>query len=242
MKSTICKFATGIAIAILAPGFAPVFAQANPASDIRNQVSLSASASVEVQQDLLTMTLTAVKDGTEPAAVQEQLRVALEAALSGARKSALSGAMDVRTGGINLRPRYGRDGKLAGWTGSAELVLEGRDFARIASAAAQATSMTISNTYFGLSRESRIKAQNEVQSTAIERFRARASEIAKAFGFDGYAIREVAVSGDEFGAATPRPRMMAMSAAPMTADAVAMPLEAGKSDVAVSVTGSVLLK
>jgi len=38
MKSIICKFATGIAIAILAPGFAPVFAQANPASDIRNQV------------------------------------------------------------------------------------------------------------------------------------------------------------------------------------------------------------
>ena len=238
MKSTICKFATGNAIAILAPGFAPVFAQANPASDIRNQVSLSASASVEVQQDLLTMTLTAVKDGTEPAAVQEQLRVALEAALSGARKSALSGAMDVRTGGINLRPRYGRDGKLAGWTGSAELVLEGRDFARIASA----TSMTISNTYFGLSRESRLKAQNEVQSVAIERFKARASEIAKAFSFAGYAIREVTVSGDDFGAGTARPRMMAMSAAPMAADAVAMPVEAGKSAVAVSVTGSVLLK
>ena len=242
MRSNIFKMATGIAIGFLASGFAPVSAQANAACDVHDLVNLSASASVEVQQDLLTMTLTALKEGAEPGAVQEQLRVALETALPGARKSALSGAMDVRTGAINLRPRYGRDGKISGWTGSVELVLEGRDFARIASAAAQATSMTISNTYFGLSRESRFKVQNEVQSMAIERFKARASEIAKAFGFAGYAIREVTVSGDDFGAGTARPRMMAMSAAPMAADAVAMPVEAGKSDVAVSVTGSVLLK
>lgn len=221
---------------------APVFAQTASVGESHNVVSLSASASVEVPQDLLTIVLRVVKEGAAPGAVQEQLRVALEAALAEAKKSARSGAMDVRTGAINLSPRYGRDGKISGWTGSAELVLEGRDFALIANTAGQSGSMAISNTYFGLSSTARAKAENEVQSTAIDRFKARATGIARDFGFEAYTVRNVAVSGDELGANVPRPRMMAMAAAPMVADAAPIPVEAGKSTVVVNVSGTVQLK
>ncbi|MBP6854135.1 MAG: SIMPL domain-containing protein, partial [Rhodoferax sp.] len=62
----------------------------------QNQVQLSASAAVDVPQDLLTMTMNTVRDGPDAATVQNQLKVALESALLEARKSALPGQMDVR--------------------------------------------------------------------------------------------------------------------------------------------------
>jgi predicted secreted protein len=65
--------------------------------------------------------------------------------------------MDVRTGNFSLYPRYGRDGKISGWQGSAELVLEGRDFARITAAAGKIPGMTLGNVGFSLSREQRAR-------------------------------------------------------------------------------------
>lgn len=217
-------------------------AQTNTAPDVRNVVSLSASASVEVQQDLLTLTLSTLKEGTEPAAVQAQVRQALDAAVNEAKRASQAGAMDVRTGSISLQPRYTRDSKISGWVGTAELILEGHDFARIGTTAAKVQTMTISNAYFSLSREARLKAESEVQSAAIERFKTRAADIAKAFGFAGYTMREVSVSGDDQGNFVPRPRAMAMSAKAVMADAAPMPMESGKSNVVISVNGSVQLK
>jgi len=124
----------------------------------------------------------------------------------------------VRTGDFSIHPRYNRDGKISGWQGRAELVLEGRDFARIMQAAARAGSLTIGNIAFGLSREQRARVEGEAQALAIERFKAKAAEIAKAFGFAGYTLREVSVSSDDSGF---QPRMygMAKEARAMAADA-----------------------
>ena len=80
----------------------------------------------------------------------------------------------------------------------------------------------------------------DVQAQAIERFRARAQEVAKGFGFSGYTLREVAVNANEPGF-VPRPRMLAMEAKAASADA-AVPVEPGKSTVNVSVSGSVQLR
>ena len=95
----------------------------------QNVLQLSASGQVEVQQDLLSLSLTTTREGSDANAVQSQLKTALDAALAEARKAAQPGQMDVRTGNFSLYPRHGRDGKISGWNGTAELVLEGRDFA-----------------------------------------------------------------------------------------------------------------
>ena len=206
----------------------------------QNQVQLAASAAIEVQQDLLTLTLATARDGTDAASVQSQLKQALEAALAEAKKTALPGQLDVRTGNFNLMPRYGRDGKMTGWQGSAELVLEGRDFARIGATAGKIQTLTMGGVSFGLSREQRVKVESEAQGQAIERFKAKAAEIAKGFGFSAYTLREVSVNANDQGG-MPRPRMMAMEAKITSADA-SLPLEAGKSTVVVTVSGSVQLK
>lgn len=206
----------------------------------QNVLQLSASGTVEVQQDLLTMSLTTTKEGQDAGAVQNQLKAALDAALAQAKASAQPGLMDVRTGNFGLYPRYNRDGKIASWQGTAELVLEGKDIPRISSTAGRIQTMTMGNVNFGLSREQRTKVEGEAQAIAIQRFQAKATELAKAFGFGGYTLREVNVSSSDQGGGMPRPRMMAMEAK-SSADAP-VPVEAGKAAVVVMVNGSVQLK
>jgi predicted secreted protein len=226
------------------PGFAlalwTLAASAQMGVPPQNVLQLSASGTVEVQQDLLTMTLTTTREGPDAAAVQAQLKAALEAALAEARKAAVPGQLDVRTGNFSLYPRSGRDGKLTGWNGTAELVLEGRDFVRISATAGRIQTMTMGGVGFGLSREQRARVETEAQAIAIERFKAKAADLAKGFGFGGYTLREVAVNSNDQGY-PPRPRMMAMELKAAQADA-SVPVEAGKSAVVVTVSGSVQLR
>jgi predicted secreted protein len=203
-------------------------------------LQLSASSTVEVQQDLLSLSLTTTREGSDPNTVQTQLKVALDAALAEARKAAQPGQMDVRTGNFALYPRHSRDGKISGWNGTAELVLEGRDFARITQTAGKIQTMTLGGVSFALSREQRAKVEAEAQAVAIERFKAKAGELAKGFGFSGYSLREVAVNSNDQGH-VPRPRME-MASAKMTSSDMAVPVEAGKSIVMVTVSGSVQLR
>ena len=205
-----------------------------------NVVSLTASGTVEVQQDLLTIAMNTTKEGPDAATVQAQLKLALDAALTEAKKAAMPGQLDVRTGQFSLSPRYGRDGKVNGWQGTTELVLEGRDFARISTTVGKVQTLTLGGVAFGLSREQRTKVEGDAQTIAIERFKAKAGDIAKGFGFAGYTVREVSVNANDQGY-VPRPRMMAMEAKASMADAP-VPVEAGKSAVVVTVSGSVQLK
>lgn len=232
------KTAKTIAAIALLASTSGIFAQNNVPQ--RNEVQLSSSAAVEVQQDTLSISLNTSKDGADAGVVQAQLKTALDAALTEAKKSAVPGQMDVRTGNFSLYPRYGKEGKLNGWLGTAELVLEGKDFARISSTAGKIQTLTMGSVSFSLSREQRQKAETDVQATAIERFKIKASEIAKSFGFSGYTLREVSVNANDQGF-SPRPRMMAMAAKSMSADD-AVPVEAGKASVVVTVSGTVQLK
>lgn len=206
----------------------------------RNVVQLSASATVEVPQDWLTLTLSTSREGSDAAVIQAQLKQALDEALSAARQKAQEGQLDVHTGNFRLSPRYNRDGGITGWQGSAELVLEGRDFGRIASLAGNIRSLNVSGSQFSLSRAAHSRVEVQAQSTAIDRFKVKAGEIAKGFGFGSYTLREVSINGNDQ-RPTPQPRMMAMQAKSAVADAP-VPLEAGKSAVEVTVSGSVQLQ
>jgi predicted secreted protein len=205
----------------------------------QNVLQLTASGTVEVQQDLLSMTLTTTRDATDAATVQSQLKAAVDAALAEAKKNAQPGQLDVRTGNFSLSPRYTREGKINGWQGSAEMVLEGRDFPRITQTAGRITTLNVGNVGFALSREQRAKSETEAQTIAIDNFKQKATELAKGFGFGGYTLREVSVNANDSGPI--RPRVMAAAAKSFAADAP-VPVEAGKASVVVNVSGSVQLR
>ena len=83
-----------------------------------NVVQLSASGFKEVQQDWLSMSLNTTKEGPDAGTVQNQLKVALDAALAVAKAAAQPQQLEVRTGQFSLYPRYSSSGKINGWQGS----------------------------------------------------------------------------------------------------------------------------
>jgi predicted secreted protein len=226
---------TSLAFAATLASFA-THAQLSPPENV---LQLSASATLETQQDQLSLSLGTRREGEDANAVQSQLKTALDAALAEARKAAQPGQLDVRTGHFGLMPRYEKGGRISGWQGTAELVLEGRDFARITQTAARISSMTISHVNFSLSREQRAKVETDAQALAIERFKAKASELARGFGFAGYTLREVSVNANDMAPPVPR---QAMAMARSASSDMPLPVEAGKTTVTVTVSGSVQLK
>ena len=230
-----------IAACALILGAGSTFSQVSVTrEETRNVAQLSASGTVEVQQDLLSITLSTNASGSDANTVQTQLKQALDAALAIARPTVAAGQLDLRTGNFSLYPRYDKNGKINGWQGSTELVLEGRDFPRITATAGKIQSLTVANVSFALSREQRAKVETEAQTIAIDRFKVKALEVARGFGFTSYSLREVAINANDQGF-QPRGRVMSMQAKSEMPDAP-IPVEAGKTTVLVNVTGSVQMR
>jgi predicted secreted protein len=213
--------------------------QAADATQPTGVVSLTASADLEVAKDMMSVTLTTSRDGTDANVVQAGLKQALDAALAEAKKASKPGQVDVRTGNFSLYPRYGNKGQISGWQGTAELLLEGKDIPALGQLVGRITTMTIGRVSFGLSRDAREKNESEVSARAIAAYKAKAAEIAKQFGYGGYVIREVNVQANEQ-QGNPIPMMRVQSMAKSAEDS-SLPVEAGKAQVIVTVTGTVQL-
>jgi predicted secreted protein len=215
---------------------APATAQTLPPP--AHVVNLTSSASVEVTKDLLHITFTATREGADAQSVQAALKQALDAALAEAKRVQKPGQIDVRTGNFSLYPRHApKGGAITGWQGTAELVAEGRDMTGIAQLAGRIQSMSIARVGQSLSREAREKVEGEVSAQVIARFRAQAVEMARAFGYAGYTLREVTVGTNEPPPNMPVMRMQAMA----KAEDAALPVEAGQGIVSATVSGSVTL-
>ena len=230
-------FASGAAASALA------WAQAGPlmAPPPQNVVSLSATASTEVNKDWLSIAFSTTREGIDAAVVQSQLRQALDAALAEARKLAKPGQVEVQTGGFSLYPRYApKGGGISGWQGSTELIVQGRDTQAISQLTGRVQTLSIARVAFSLSREAREKVEGDVAAEAIARFRSRADTVSKQFGFAGYTVREVSVSSDA-GQMVPQPMMRAQAVRVGGAEE-GLPVEAGKALVTATVSGSVQMK
>ncbi|MFZ5520724.1 MAG: SIMPL domain-containing protein [Pseudomonadota bacterium] len=227
-----------ICLAFVAAATVPSLHAAEAPRD--NLVNLSSSATLEVPRDQMTVVLSVTREGAEAAAVQAALKQVLDQALAEARRSAAPGALEVQTGGFSMGPRYNREGRINGWQGSAELILEGTDTARVAQLAGRLSQMNVSSVSYGLSRGLRERHEADVTREAIQRFRVRAADVAKAFGFSGYTLGEVSVRSGDAGA-PPVPRMAVAMAKMADAEAAPLPVEAGKGSITVTVSGNVLL-
>lgn len=215
-------------------------AHADTAPPVANQLSLSASASTEVTNDILVITFSTQREGADPAAVQAHLTQAVNAALAEARKAAQPGQVDISTGSFSVQPRYAPKGEPMKWQGVAELRAEGKDFDALTRLVGRIQTLSVASVGYRLSREARDKVQGEVSAQAIARFRSQAEAYARAFGFSGVTLRAVEIStGEAF--APPMPRFR-MASAEMASAAPPLPVEAGKSSVAATVSGSVQMK
>jgi predicted secreted protein len=235
------RAASTACVLVFASAFAPAQAQTPPPEGV---LGLGASASVEVVKDVLVVTFSTMREGSDANAVQAELKQALDTALAEAKKVARPGQIDVQTGNFSLHPRYtpptpaGRS-TINGWQGSAELIVEGRDMAGIGQLTGRIQTLTIAQVGQRLSREASQRVEAGVVAEAIGAFRAKAASYAKLFGYGGWSVREVTVSTTE-PQPGPQPMMRMQAAAGRPAEA--LPIEAGKAIVTANVNGTIQMK
>lgn len=209
-------------------------------------LSLTATAQKDVARDLVAITFSTTKEGADARAVQAELQRALDAALSIAKPAARPGQIEVQTGNFSLVPRYARTSgssgspAITGWTGSAELVVEGRDVAGIGALVPRITTLTVARVGQRLSREASQAVEGELVAEAVARFRAKADAYARLFGYAGAAVREVSVQTSDPGDG-PMP-MMRMQAAPSSMAGDALAVEPGRTQVSATVSGTVQMR
>jgi predicted secreted protein len=211
----------------------------------QNVVNLSAQASAEVAQDLLSISLQLLREGSDAAQVQQQLRLQLDAAVTEARKAVRPGQLEVRTGSFNVSPRYASRANgaavIAGWQGQAELILEGRDMPAISALAGRLPGLSVQRVQAGLSREAREQVEGQVTAQALDRFKVRAEAMARQLGFASYSLRELTVGSADAAGPVPQPMFRLARGVAVAAEDASQPVAVGQTTVTVSVTGSVQL-
>lgn len=202
-------------------------------------VHLSASAQTELSEDWLAMTLSVQLEGAQASTVQKQLNAVLSAAMQKAQAALKPGAVELSTGVMNVSPRYGRDGKIQGWTGVAQLVLQGRDAEQIAAVAGRLDGLSVAHIAWHLSAERKMEAESRLQAQAVARFQSKAQSLTTQFGFANYTLKEVRTEENQPGAVpSARMAMMAMDASP----SAAVPTLPGKTKVVVTLAGSIQMR
>ena len=225
---------------------ASVCAQAAPPppvvqKDPEGVLSLGSSATVQVPNDWIAVQFSASKEGTDANGVQAQLKEALGAALAQARQVAKGeGHVEVQGGGFSLQPRFNAKGVVNGWTGTTSMVVQGRDMGTIADLAGKVQTMTVASLDYSVSREAREKVEGQLSADAIARFRAKAADYAKAFGYATFTVRDASVNVDS-GQPQPRP-YLARAKMAMSSASDSLPVEAGSGTVTANVNGSVQMK
>ncbi|MDB5833111.1 MAG: hypothetical protein JWR14_2941 [Caballeronia sp.] len=230
---------SALAAAVLLAGAAmaqSAFAQSVIQAQPSGVLSLAAQASADVPQDVVDITLFYEQEAQDPASLTSVLNQRADAAL---RQAKGVDNVTAHSGSFTVYPSTDRDGRISAWRGRTEVVLESKDFAAASKLAGKMSdSMQVGSVTFSLSPEAQRAAEQKLSTQAIASFKQQAQSSAQAFGYSGYAIREVNIGHN---GSSPRPVMM-MAARSMGADAkmsAPMALEGGTSTVTVNVSGSV---
>ncbi len=228
--------ATALALALAAP---PAMSQAPAATAAAPELHLDAQARSLVDNDLMTVVMAVEVQGPRVQELSQRVLATLQRAAARAR--ALPG-VDVRVGALGTQPVWGPKGRTGDWQVRGELGLSSTDVAALGLLASELTTdLQIASVGFSLSRARSDEVEARLMTQAAEAFRRKAQVMAGALGFKGYAIKSVTLA--QSGHAPPlRPVPMLRSAAAVAESAVPIPAEGGKTEVVLTMSGSVELR
>ncbi|MFO1284754.1 MAG: SIMPL domain-containing protein [Burkholderiales bacterium] len=200
-------------------------------------ITVSASATASVPNDRLHAWLRA--EAEHPSAAQAAAEVNARVARALPRLKSLPDTQ-VSTSGYATQ-QIVEKGRPSRWRVVQTIRVEGSDFAAIGDAVARLQAdegLGLSGLSFGLSDELKRRTQDAITQQAIAAWRARAQSAAQGFGASAWRPGRIGVQTGDGGRPYPMVRAeMAMAAgAPQP-----VPLEAGSTDVTVSVTGEAIL-
>ena len=202
------------------------------ASETAMRVELSAEASHPAANDLAQASVYAELSGSTIADLSRQINTQIGDAL---KITKAYPGIKTQSGTISTYPNYSKLGKIESWRMRSELTLESSDTAALSELLGKLQStLAISHIAMQPSPETRKKAENEAVLEALSAFKARAKLIADALG-KPYQIKQLSVN------TSGRAVYATYRAAPKTilAEANAIPLEAGESQVSANVSGQI---
>jgi len=212
----------------------PLSAQTTPVSTL-----LDAQASVEVDNDELTVVLSISRDGPRPAALTQSILGVLTKVTEQVKR--VDGVQQ-QVGDVSAFPVWGPKGKTDQWSARASLVLVSKNLGALAALASELTAdMTLSSVNFHLSTDKRKAVEKQIMGELAAAVHSKSSAVAQAFAFKGYAIQSLNLSEQRQAMAIPMARMASPMASAM-ADSVPIPTQAGKSMVSLQAQATVLLQ
>lgn len=200
------------------------------------RVEFQAEASRVLPNDLLRATLHTELGEKDPARLSRALTAAMNNALKAARDWP---TVKVATGNQSSWPVYGKQNRLEGWRGRAELTLESRDFKAAGELLAELQdNLQLQSLNFVVAEETRQAAEQELTREAIKAFRDKARLVSDSWGAKGYELLQMNIGST--GGHYPRPPMVMMMAK-MADAAPAQEMAGGESRLGISVNGSIQL-
>jgi len=202
-------------------------------------VSVSAQATATVPNDRLHAWFRVEVDNASAAAAAAEVNQRVARVLT--KLKALPDAQTSTSGYTSQQ--IVEKGKPSRWRVVQTIKVEGGDFAAIGDAAGRLQAedgAVLSGMSFAVSDELRRRTQDAITQQAIAAWRARAEAAARGFGAAGWRPGRVTIQPSD--GARPYPMFRAGAEMQMAAAPAPVPLEAGSTDVTVSVTGEAILK
>jgi len=223
-------------VAALAFAATVASAQLPPSPPQQPAVTVTASATATVPNDLMQATLRAEAENASAAAAASEVNAKVAKALAIAKtypsiKAATAGYSTYQTGDPT-KPRR--------WHVAQSLSLESGDFttaAMLITRLQDEGGMLLAQMGFALSDKARHDAEDSVTQQAIREWQERAQRAAQGLGYRAWRPGHVIVQSNEGGRVYPMLRAQAMSAAPVAP----VQVEAGTTDVTVTVSGEAVL-
>jgi predicted secreted protein len=222
--------------ALLAVSATAGFAAAQvPAVPMQSIVTVSASATATVSNDRLQAWLRAEAENPSAAAAASQVNALIAKALASARAYP---AVKMATAGYSTQ-QITEKGKPSRWHVAQSISLDSADFtaaATLITKLQEDNGLLLSGMGFSLADKTRRDAEDGVTRQAIRSWQARAEQAAQALGFAGWRPGHLTVQSGDGGRMYPTMRAQAAPGfAPVT-------LEAGTTDVTVTVNGEAILE
>ena len=184
-----------IVIAAVALTCASVWA-ADPVTPAAPTVSVSASATTSVANDRMFAWLRAEADNADPARAAAEVNARIGKAIARAKGTA---GVEVTTSGYSSY-QFTDKANATRWRVQQSISLEGGDFASMAALLTKMQAedaLVMSGMNFGVSRDARRKAEDNLTQQAIKAWQARAQAASKALGFDTWRVGRVSVQTGE---------------------------------------------
>jgi predicted secreted protein len=198
-------------------------------------VELSADASRPAANDMAVAGAYFEASDANPAALSKQVNRVIASALEQIHAYP---AVRAKVAGTSTFPVYGKDGrKIEAWRMRSDLQLESRDLPALSELLGKLqASLALSGLVMHPAPETRKSTADVAATDAIRAFQARAKTIADTLG-KAYRIQRLSIG---YGS-PPSPIRPAMKSAAFAAEAAAVPIEAGESEIVVTVSGTIEL-